>query len=127
MKAVPFFAVSNIEESLRFYAEGLGFATKNQWIDKGKLRWCWLERDGAAVMLQEIPGATGSQPAGITIYFICDDALAIYRELRAKGIDAARPFVGNAMWVTSVQDPDGYRLFFESATDAPQESEYAEP
>jgi hypothetical protein len=30
------------------------------------------------------------------------------------------------MWVTSVADPDGYRLDFESYTDAPEESEYQE-
>ena len=52
------------------------------------------------------------------------DALAIYREITSRGIAAKRPFVGNAMWVTSVADPDGYRLDFESPTDAPEESEY---
>jgi len=30
------------------------------------------------------------------------------------------------MWVTSVKDPDGYDLLFESLTDAPEESEYSE-
>jgi hypothetical protein len=31
------------------------------------------------------------------------------------------------MWVTSLTDPDGYSLHFESVTDAPEESEYEEP
>jgi hypothetical protein len=26
---------------------------KNKWIDEGKLRWCWLQNGGAALMLQE--------------------------------------------------------------------------
>ncbi len=30
-QAVPFFWVSNMEASLRFYVEGLGFAMKYQW------------------------------------------------------------------------------------------------
>jgi hypothetical protein len=30
------------------------------------------------------------------------------------------------MWVTSFQDPDGYRIDFESYTDAPEESVYSE-
>ena len=30
------------------------------------------------------------------------------------------------MWVTNVTDPDGYNLSFESVTDAPEETEYAE-
>lgn len=30
-QAVPFFNVSDIDASLRFYVEGLGFVLKNQW------------------------------------------------------------------------------------------------
>ena len=41
------------------------------------------------------------------------------------GIAASKPFVGNMMWVTSLTDPDGYRLDFESPTDVPEETEYS--
>jgi hypothetical protein len=30
------------------------------------------------------------------------------------------------MWVTSLTDPDGYRLFFESDTDVPEETKLSE-
>jgi len=30
------------------------------------------------------------------------------------------------MWVTSLPDPDGYGLCFESATDLPEEAEFSE-
>jgi hypothetical protein len=30
------------------------------------------------------------------------------------------------MWVTSLEDPDGYQLDFESPTDAPEETEYTD-
>ncbi|MFN2387148.1 MAG: hypothetical protein ABR576_12850 [Thermoanaerobaculia bacterium] len=46
--------------------------------------------------------------------------------MRSRAIDAGRPFVGNGMWVTSLRDPDGYRLDFESLTDAPEETQLAE-
>jgi len=133
-QAVPFFAVSNIEASVRYYVAGLGFEMTKQWIDAGKLRWCWLQRGGAALMLQEFrteghdswtPG--GKVGEGVTIYFICEDALAIYREVSARGIQASKPFVGNGTWVTSLSDPDGYRLALESVTDAPEETEYSQP
>ena len=52
-QAVPFFGVSDMETSLRFYLDGLGFEMKNKWIDEGKLRWCWLGIGDAALMLQE--------------------------------------------------------------------------
>ena len=124
-QAVPFFRVSDMEESVRYYVDGLGFTMTKKWIDEGKLRWCWLELGGAALMLQEWT-PKGKVGEGVSICFICEDALAIYREVTARGIQASRPFVGNGMWNTSLSDPDGYRLEFESYTDVPEETELAE-
>jgi lactoylglutathione lyase len=128
-QAVPFFMVSNIEASLGYYVDGLGFQMTKQWIDEGKLRWCWLQQGGAALMLQEyrkdrIP--SGKRGEGVSVCFQCSDALAIYHAAAARGIKAKRPFVGNAMWVVEFTDPDGYRIDFESPTDVPEESEYTE-
>src|SRR2546423_15194856 len=132
-QAVPFFMVSNMEKSLHFYIDGLGFEMTYKWIDEGKLRWCWLRLGGAAVMLQEArtEGHDSWKPEGkvgegVSIYFLCRDALAIYREARSRDIQAKRPFVGNAMWVTGILDPDGYQIFFESPTDVPEETECSE-
>jgi lactoylglutathione lyase len=131
-QAVPFFGVMNIEESVRYYVDGLGFRLTNKWIVDGKLRWCWLERGGAALMLQEFwqDGHHANVPreklgVGVSICFICADALAIYHEYTSRGIQAAKPFVGNGMWVTSLSDPDGYLIMFESVTDLPEETEYS--
>lgn len=127
-QAVPFFIVSTMETSLRYYIEGLGFEMTNHWMDDGKLRWCWLQLGGAALMLQErhpsipLPNKAGE---GVAICFICEDALAFYHEVTARGIEASNPFVGNAMWVTSLSDPDGYRLDFESVTDVPEGTEFS--
>ncbi|HEX8692009.1 MAG TPA: VOC family protein [Longimicrobium sp.] len=128
-QAVPFFGVTSMDASLRYYVDGLGFTMTLNWIVEGKVRWCWLERGGAALMLQEfrpewVP--EGKLGNGMSICFICEDAIALYREFTARGIEAQRPFVGNRMWVTSLKDPDGYELYFESMTDAPEESEYTE-
>lgn len=128
-QAVPFFNVTNIEASVRFYVEGLGFQMTKQWVDDGKLRWCWLEIGNAALMLQEFHHAnapTEKLGLGVSVCFICEDALTIYREAKARGLQPTKPFVGNAMWVTSLADPDGYRIDFESYTDAPEESELEE-
>jgi lactoylglutathione lyase len=126
-QAVPFFAVSDIQASVPYYVDGLGFVMTNQWIEEGVLRWCWLERGGAALMLQEFrkEGHDSWRPAakvgeGVVICFICNDALAIYREVTARGIEASTPFVSNGMWNTHLYDPDGYRIEFESDTDVPE-------
>jgi catechol 2,3-dioxygenase-like lactoylglutathione lyase family enzyme len=128
-QAVPFFGVSNMENSLRFYVDGLGFEMTRKWIDGGAIRWCWLQRGGAGLMLQDFRREDGTSWSpdgklglGVSIMFICDDALTIYREVTSRGIEASRPFVGNGMWVTSLRDPDGYRVEFESYTDAPEET-----
>ena len=54
-QAVPFFAVTHMAESVRFYVDGLGFKITRQWVVEGALRWCWLELGEAAIMLQEFP------------------------------------------------------------------------
>jgi catechol 2,3-dioxygenase-like lactoylglutathione lyase family enzyme len=130
-QAVPFFAVVDIEASVRFYVDGLGFELTRRWIDEGKLRWCWLQRGGAAVMLQQFPTEgrdawtpVGKVGVGVSIYFICTDALALYREFRTRGLNPSKPFVGNGMWITSLSDVDGYRLEFESVADAAEGTEY---
>jgi hypothetical protein len=46
--------------------------------------------------------------------------------VKTKGVNASLPFVGNGMWVTNVNDPDGYQLCFESLTDMPEETKYSE-
>jgi lactoylglutathione lyase len=128
-QAVPLFRVSNIQASVRYYVVGLGFTKTKEWTPDGKLRWCWLQYGGAALMLQEWPESKPPERkvgVGVSVCFQCEDALAIYREVRSRGIEASRPFVGNAMWVTTLTDPDGYQIEFESPTDVPEETELSE-
>ena len=131
-QAVPFFHVTDMDASLRFYVDGLGCVLTEQWVHEGRVRWCWLRLGASAVMLQEYwrNGERGGAPdgplgQGVAVCFICADALAIYHDLIARGVSAERPFVGNSYWVTSARDPDGYRLEFESPTDVPEETVYS--
>jgi len=128
-QAVPFFGVSDMEGSLRYYVDGLGFEMKNKWVVDDKIRWCWLELGEVVVMLQEFfrdekhdYRPEGKLGQGVSICFVCEDAVRFYREVTSRNIEAGRPFVGNGMWVTSLTDPDGYRLEFESYTDVPEDT-----
>lgn len=137
-QAVPFFNVTDMESSLRFYVDGLGFKMKLLWVpdhdehypSDGKIRWCWLELGDAAIMLQELlpqHRAKERLGTGASVSFMCEDALALYREFKARGVQTRkRPFVGNRLWVVPVTDPDGYHMEFASPTDAPEESELEE-
>lgn len=137
-QAVPFFGVTNMEASLRFYLDGLGFTIVRKWIPEGdehypsdgKIRWCWLELGEAAIMLQEfLPERKPKEKlgTGISVCFQCEDALALYREFKARGIKPRnRPSVGNRFWVVPITDPDGYTMEFSSPTDAPEDTEFEE-
>ena len=97
-QAVPFFNVTDIAASVRFYVDGLGFKMTKQWIDAGKLQWCWLEIGEAALMLQEYrkeghgpQRPEGKLGLGVVISFQCQDALAIYREARSRAFRPRGP------------------------------------
>ena len=129
-QAVPFFMVKDMEASVNFYVKGLGFSMTESWVDNGKLKWCWLVIDTVALMLQEYDekiNISQVKPGeGVEIFFICEDALAIYTQITSNGVSASEPFVGNKMWVVQVKDPDGYKISFESFTDVPEETKYFE-
>ncbi len=132
-QVVPLLGVSDMARSLHFYVDGLGFALKNEWEPEGKIRWCWLTRGGASIMLQEFvkEGHGGRRPEdvlgqGVSLCFQCEDAVALYREFRTRGLDPSEPLVGNNMWVTSLRDPDDYRVEFESMTNVPEETKLSE-
>jgi lactoylglutathione lyase len=130
---VPFFMVTDMENSMQFYIQGLGFNITKQWTPRGKIEWCWLEREQVALMLQE-PATKDSlihtspikKGFGISISIQCQDALALYHEYKSRDLNASEPFVGNGMWVFHVKDPDGYHIEFESHTDVPEETKYTD-
>ena len=127
-QAVPFFMVTDMEVSLRFYVDGLGFEMTKKWTPRGRIEWCWLQLGGAAMMLQEfgkdhVP--EGKPGLGVSVCFQCKDTLALYHGFKSRGIQPKNPFVGNGMWVTIVSDPDGYKLDFESPTNVAEETVFS--
>ncbi len=131
-EAVPFFNVTSMPASLHFYVNGLGFRITHEWTpdDPKVIRWCRLQHGDGGLMLQTWwrDGKPGGWPdgklgQGVSVCFMCEDALAIRREALARGLPTSRnPFVGNNLWVVSYVDPDGYCIDFESPTDIPEET-----
>lgn len=124
-EVVPFLMVSNMKASVQFYVDQLGFTITHRWEPDGVLQWCSIRLGGASLMMQETKQPlTPNANSGISVYFICEDALLVYKDLRSRGVNVKTPFVGNSMWVTGVVDPDGYEIFFESFTTEPEETVY---
>lgn len=123
-EVVPFFAVKDMQQSLQFYVDGLGFSLENKWEQDGIIRWCRLQMGGAGLMLQQYR-TTGhdaqqfgdNKGEGVSLCFFCEDVTAFYRAIKARGIDASEPQVGNGLWTMGMSDPDGYKLSFESPTE----------
>jgi len=66
------------------YLDGLGFCIKLKGEPEGRVRWCWLTRGGASLMLQEFvkDGHGGRCPEGVLgqgvfLSFQCEDAVAL--------------------------------------------------
>lgn len=127
---VPLLMVTNMDRSLVFYIDGLGFTIKNRWLPDGPLRWCWMTLGGAALMLQEATErdrekllTNGKLGNGVGLNFQCGDALAVFHEAAARGIHTLRePQVGNFSWEVVFADPDGYKVHFASPTNVPEET-----
>ncbi len=134
MQAVPFFWVEDMDASLNFYIKGLGFELKNKWEPRGRIEWCWLQLGNASIMLQEHMKSgehvtafyENKKGVGVSINFMCKNSITLYHEFKSKAIDVSEPMVGNGLWEITVTDPDGFKLFFESETDIPEETKYSD-
>ncbi len=128
-QAVPFFMVTDMDQSLHFYTQGLGFEIQMKWEPNGTIEWCWLQLDAVGLMLQsyrEPQRPVEKLGLGVQLFFMCEDALAQYEKIKAQGIQSDEPFVGNGMWVVELKDPDGYKLAFESPTEVAEGTRYSE-
>ena len=118
-KLWPLLFVQDVDRSLGFYRDQLGFALARRADDaSGKLFWCRLERGGASIMLQQADAEDGpaeGRGRGVAFYFICDDADAMHAELNSRGMQLDRPTIAYyGMKQLFVPEPDGYSICFES-------------
>jgi uncharacterized glyoxalase superfamily protein PhnB len=113
--ARPVLHVTDVEASLRFYVNGLGFTSPWRYEEDGKARVAQVERQGCALILAD----TWPEKIGKGLMFISvnveqetrDAALdALRAELEAKGVPVKEGSWGYRLLV--VDDPDGNQLFF---------------
>ena len=109
---IPQLRITNAEQSLGFYVNGLGF--KVDWEHRfgpGYPLFVQLTRQGQTIFLTE---HTGDCEAGGAVYFIIQDAANTLSEFEQNGVAATNP-LSNTPWGTSeflLTDPDGNRLRF---------------
>lgn len=112
--AEPILRVADMQNSLRYYVEVLGFRN----ADWGSDDFTCVTRDGAAIYLSR--GGQGC--AGTWAWIGVEDAAALYQEYQASGAKIRQRPV-NRSWALEfqVEDPDGHVLRFGSGplTDGP--------
>ncbi len=115
---VPLLIVEDMDRSLGFYRDRLGFAVVRTWEPDGRIAWCRAERDGVAIMLQEAcdeDGPAEGRGRGTALFLHCDDANVEHQRLGKLGLELAPPQVAfygmNQFFLT---DPDGYELCFQN-------------
>ena len=61
---------------------------------------------------------------GVSICFMCEDALAIYRDVTSEEL-GEEAFRGIVWWSPTI-NPDGYRFCFESPTDEGEDRSFSD-
>ena len=121
--ARPVLHVTDVEASLRFYVDRLGFTSPWRYDEGGRVYVAQVERQGCALILAD----TWPEKVGKGLLFISLNvepetraaavaALdALRAELEAKGVPVKEGSWGYRLLV--VDDPDGNQLFFNYPND----------
>jgi catechol 2,3-dioxygenase-like lactoylglutathione lyase family enzyme len=134
--ARPVLHVTDVEASLRFYVNRLGFTSPWRFDEEGKAHIAQVDRQGCSLILADTlffrgnrSGAFGPEKIGKGLMFISLNvepatreaavaALDVLRaELEAKGVPVKEGSWGYRLLV--VDDPDGNQLFFNYPNETP--------
>jgi catechol 2,3-dioxygenase-like lactoylglutathione lyase family enzyme len=121
--ARPILHVSDVEASLRFYVNQLGFTSPWRYDEDGKAHVAQVDRQGCALILAD----TWTEKRGKAVVFISLNVEPPSREAAAAALDALRAeleakgvLVKDGSWgyrLLVVDDPDGNQLLFNYPSD----------
>ena len=116
--ARPVLHVTDVEASLRFYVNRLGFTSPWRYDENGRAHVAQVDRQGCALILAD----TWPEKIGKGLIFISLNVEPASREAAAAAVDALRKEleakgvpVKEGSWgyrLLEVDDPDGNQLFF---------------
>ena len=126
-RLVPMLHVVDVDRSLAFYRDRLGFTLLSPESAVKEWGWAHIRRDGVSLMLAggltggpiREKGDTGSDWP-VMFYFYPDDVVALHGVLKARGVEVGDLCVTfYRMKEFSCLDPDGHMLTFGQETDEP--------
>jgi len=116
----PFFIVKNLQASIAFYRERLGFQLNFEGPE-GDVYYAAVGRDGISIMLKAIlpdvlprPNRTKHPWARWDAYIYTLDPDALFDEFRRRGATFVKElsFIDSGLWGFEIADADGYVLAF---------------
>jgi catechol 2,3-dioxygenase-like lactoylglutathione lyase family enzyme len=121
----PSFIVKDLQTSITYYRERLGFQLDFQGPDGGPF-WAGVSRDGIGIMLKAVapdvlpcPNHTRHEwgPLDALIYSMDPDALFDEFNRRGASFATTLSFIEEGLWGFVITDADGYRLSFVQLRD----------
>ena len=123
----PFFIVKDLQASIAFYRDRLGFQLEFQG-PPDDVYYAGVTREGASIMLKSIsadvppaPNHTRHPWARWDAYVYTVDPDPLYDEFRERGVSFVKQlsFIDDGLWGFEIHDADGYVIaFFKLAENA---------
>lgn len=116
----PCFIVKDLQASISYYRERLGFQLDFQGPDDGPF-WAGVSRDGIGIMLKAIgrevlpiPNHTRHEWAPPDAHIYSMDPDALFNEFSRRGASFVKTlsFIDDGLWGFTIADADGYALAF---------------
>ncbi len=116
----PSFIVKDLQTSIDYYCERLGFQLDFQGPDGGPF-WAGVSRDGIGIMLKAVapdvaplPNHTRHEWAPPDAHIYSMDPDALFDEFSRRGASFVKKlsFVEEGLWGFAITDADGYVLVF---------------
>ena len=116
----PFFIVKDLQASIAFYRERLGFQVDFQGPE-GDVYYAGVSRDGVGIMLKTIlpdvlpcPNHTRHPWARWDAYIYTLDPDSLFDEFRQRGVSFVQElsFIDDGLWGFEITDADGYVIAF---------------
>lgn len=107
-----FLEVNNLEESLAFYQQRLGFAIESN-QPESEPPMATLRAGNLKITLAEHLETMLRRGRGVHFFIGVEDVDAYYAQLKMRGLEVAPP--ADEGWggrFITIEDPDKYRLFF---------------
>jgi uncharacterized glyoxalase superfamily protein PhnB len=120
-KITPSFTATDLQRSIAFYRDVLGFVIGEEWRENGALQGCEVHAGAITFMLGQDDFAKGKdRPKGVGTRVWCHTSQDLDRlaaEITARGgvLDQAPQVMPWGDRVFMISDPDGFKLTFVQA------------